>query len=102
MSDGVRLGVCLPSMSRKLPRFDAHYEKVEDQRKLAKILLETGGPAPPPTRVAGARSGGDERALRGLPAIGRGVSGTMPGTDPVQAVLNPRWRVSKAGNRRPR
>lgn len=84
----------------KLPRFDAVRERVEDEQKLAAILLETGEEAPP-KRVAGARSGGDERALRGLPAIGRGVGGAIPGTDPVQALLKPKWRYSKAGVRRP-
>ena len=57
-----------------------------------------GGDEEPLERVAGARSGGDERALRGLPAIGRGVSGTMPGTDPVQAA--PPQRVALLEGRR--
>lgn len=39
-------------------------------------------PGPP-----GARSGeGDERRLRGIPAIGRGVSGEIPGTRPDRVV----------------
>ena len=65
---------------------DGPYERIEDAEKLAAILLETGEPAPP-KRTAGATSGGDERALRGLPAVGRGVSGAIQGTDPVKAVV---------------
>lgn len=31
-------------------------------------------------------AGGDSRALRGIPAVGRGVSGQIAGTQPEQAV----------------
>jgi hypothetical protein len=39
-----------------------------DERKLARILIETGEPAP---SAAGATAGGDERRLCGIPAISR-------------------------------
>ncbi len=32
-------------------------------------------------------AGGDSRRLRGIPAIGRGVDGSIPGTDPLEAYL---------------
>lgn len=34
------------------------------------------------TRPSFATAGGDERKLRGIPAIGRGVPGCIPGTSP--------------------
>lgn len=68
-------------MSQTLRRFDAHYERIQDQRKLARILLETGEAAPTTTRP-GATAGGDERKLRGIPAIGRGVTGAINHTVP--------------------
>ena len=36
---------------------------------------------------AGATAGGDGRRLRGIPAVSRGTSGAIPGTDPLRAVL---------------
>jgi len=59
--------------------------EAEQAADLAKILCETES-AEPPT-AAGTTSGGDEARLRGLPAIGRGVSGAIPGTSPVGAVM---------------
>ncbi len=85
----------LADVSRSLPRFNTYHEKAADQRKLTKILAEATDEAAPPKRVAGARSGGDEKALRGLPAIGRGVSGVIPGTSPLHAVIHNEMRVSK-------
>jgi hypothetical protein len=60
---------------------DAHNERL-----LAKILLETGEAAPPAT-VIQATLAGDSSRLRGLPAIARGVSGAIPGTQPERALL---------------
>lgn len=34
------------------------------------------------TRISIATAGGDEQKLRGIPAIGRGVPGHIPGTSP--------------------
>lgn len=68
---------------QRLPRFlDT---RLDDERRLARILLETGDEAPP--SATGSTSGGDPARLRGLPAVGRGVSGTMPGTGPLAALI---------------
>jgi hypothetical protein len=67
-------------MSHTLKRFHANQEHIDDERKLARILLETGEHAP--TKIGHATAGGDERRLRGIPAIGRGVQGAINGTRP--------------------
>ena len=41
----------------------------------------------PVTSSAGATAAGDERRLRGIPAIGRATSGAVSGSDPVRALL---------------
>lgn len=66
-------------MSQILRRFNQAMERVEDERKLGRILQETGET---PKSVARATLAGDPRRLRGIPVIARGVSGTSPGTDP--------------------
>ena len=63
-------------MSRPLPRY---LDQPDFEQKLARILIDVGEPAPP---KQGATAGGDERKLRGIPAIGRGVAGAVPGTAP--------------------
>jgi hypothetical protein len=46
-------------------------------------LLEETGELPSDARAAaGATAAGDPRRLRGIPAIGRGCSGAIPGTRP--------------------
>ena len=45
-----------------------------------RIALETS--TTPEVGVKGATAGGDERKLRGIPAIGRGVTGAISGTVP--------------------
>lgn len=70
-------------MSRILPRFTD--TRLQDEAKLARILLETGEPAPPPTAQR-ATLPGDTRRLRGIPVAG-GATGTSPGTDPLAALL---------------
>lgn len=49
-------------------------------RQTARIALETSTDLPPITNRA--TPAGDERKLRGIPAIGRGVQGAIPGTRP--------------------
>jgi hypothetical protein len=69
-----------------LPRFtDRELMEREQAAKLAEILLEVGESAPP--EVSSHAIGGDRDRLRGLPAVGPGISGTSPGTDPVRALL---------------
>lgn len=70
-------------MSRPLPRY---LDPDDFQQKLARILLETGEPAPP-TTVTKATLSGDTRRLRGIPAIGYGVAGASPGTNPLTELL---------------
>ena len=75
-------------MQQRLPRYlDEAHERLEWQAKLARILVEVGEPAPAPRAFRGVTSGGDERRLRGLPAISRGTSGAVAGTDPLRALL---------------
>ena len=71
-------------MSRPLPRYTNTH--LEDERKLARILLETGEPAPI-TTVTKATLPGDTRRLRGIPVAG-GACGTSPGTDPYHATAH--------------
>lgn len=49
-------------------------------RERARIALETS--TIEATTITSATAGGDERRLRGIPAIGRGVAGHIPGTRP--------------------
>jgi hypothetical protein len=72
-----------------LPRFYRRQEELEDERKLAQILLESGGSL---DEVAGPKlvNGADGHhwaRMRGLPLISKGVRGTMTGTDPLGALL---------------
>lgn len=50
----------------------------------ARLLREAEADADPaaPLRDGPATAGGDPRRLRGIPAIGRSVSGAIRGTDP--------------------
>jgi hypothetical protein len=57
-----------------------------DEQRLAAILLELGEEAPP-AGWTGATAPGDRRRLRGIPAVSRGTSGAIAGTDPVRALL---------------
>jgi hypothetical protein len=61
--------------TQRLAALDAHNAKL-----LARVARETGQTL---TRQhPGATAGGDTRALRGIPAIGRGVTGAITGTNP--------------------
>lgn len=64
-----------------LPRYT--HNRLEDERKIARLILETGGGTPdPPRTVARATLAGDPRRLRGIPAIGYSVTGATPGSTP--------------------
>lgn len=68
-------------MPQILARFNRVQQKQEDLAKVERIVNET--PETTVVAVVAARSAeGDPRRLRGLPAIGRGVSGAIPGTAP--------------------
>jgi hypothetical protein len=60
-------------------------EATRNAALLAQLALEDG--APRFTRPAQATDAADERTLRGIPAIGRNVSGAIPGTRPDKASL---------------
>lgn len=64
-------------LAQTLPRFQAEHERVSDERKLAKILLETGTALPDVN--ARATAPGDTRKLRGIPAHANGVTGVITG-----------------------
>lgn len=73
-------------MSHPLPRFSAQSEHIADERKIARILLESQS-AELPASVARATLPGDTRRLRGIPICARGVGGVSPGTNPLAALL---------------
>jgi hypothetical protein len=71
-----------------LPRFHRRQLEREDERRLAQLLLETAVDEREPVRlVRRSADGHDPARLRGLPAIGRNVSGSTVHTDPVRALL---------------
>ncbi len=70
-----------------LPRFYARQERIERERRIAQIVLESGG-AELPAPVARATAAGDRSRLRGIPVqCARGVTGAIPGSDPVRSLL---------------
>ncbi len=73
-------------MTQILPRFYKALEAIEDERLVARIVLEAG-PSEQPQTIAKATLPGDTRRLRGIPCVARGVSGVSPGTDPLAHVL---------------
>lgn len=71
-------------MSHILPRFNAAMTAIEDARKIGRILEESGAMMAP-LAIRGT-AGGDDRRLRGIPVVARGVSGVSPGTHPLTAI----------------
>ena len=73
-----------------LPRFYVRQQQAEAERKIAKAILEAGdapdGNGSMPLRRSA--DGHDPARLRGLPAIGRNVSGARVDADPVRALLS--------------
>ncbi len=60
-----------------------HHQQCVDQAALmVEIVRDLNLDDPYPVIATGVTAGGDERRLRGIPAIGRGVSGAIPGTKP--------------------
>lgn len=56
----------------------------QNARLMVDIARDTATSDEPIRSARGATAGGDERKLRGIPAIGRGVAGAIPGTSPHQ------------------
>jgi hypothetical protein len=74
---------------RVLPRFRSEADEETRQKRIAAIVLESGEPAPI-RRPTDATTPGDQRQLRGIPVVGRGVGGTSPGSDPLAEILRDR------------
>lgn len=72
-------------MSLILPRFNAALQRIEDERKIGRILRESQVAEVPKT-VARATLPGDTRRLRGIPVVARGVRGASPGTHPSDSL----------------
>jgi hypothetical protein len=70
----------------RFPRSYRRQLEAADRAKIEAILRELGDDDEPAT-AAGATARGDGRRLRGIPAVGRGTSSTMPGTDPLRELL---------------
>lgn len=68
-----------------LPRFNAAMNAIEDERKVARAVLESVDTSS--TSISKATAPGDNRRLRGIPCVSRGVAGVSPGTDPLAAVI---------------
>ncbi len=51
-------------------------------KQMARIAQDTATSDTPIRSAKGATAGGDERRLRGIPAIGRGVAGAIAGSSP--------------------
>jgi hypothetical protein len=76
--------VAVAAMAKLLPRFEPESDDpleqllAESEAREERMRLEV---------AAGVTASGDWARLRGLPAIGRGVSGAIPGTRPEIALL---------------
>ena len=73
-------------MAQPLPRAFRLQLQAEDTAKIDSILREVGDVGEP-SCSPGQTAAGDERRLRGIPAIGRETSGAVSGSDPVRALL---------------
>jgi hypothetical protein len=67
-----------------LPRFlESHATRADHARKLERVVRESGGNI---RELKMAHTAADGRTLRGIPAIGRGCSGAIFGTNPAHVV----------------
>jgi hypothetical protein len=73
---------------RAVPTFSLAQKHAELHAQQARLLAKLAREAAPDVPMrSGATAGGDPSRLRGLPAIGRGSSGAVRGTDPERALL---------------
>lgn len=86
--------------ARLLPR---HRNPLADRRAMERAqagallaALEANPTASLPLRHALTKPG-DKDALRGLPAVARGVPGVQPGTDPLREVLRKERQAERRG-----
>lgn len=63
---------------------------LQEAERVAKIMAQLARETDGPMRVSSPRPAGDERTLRGIPAIGRSVAGAIPGTSPESFLLSDR------------
>ena len=77
------------SVPQLLPRIYRQMQAMEDERRLAKVLLEAGDEVPEQNSTPRTRrtNGHDPARLRGLPEVGRNVTGATVHTNPVGALL---------------
>lgn len=66
-------------VSQPLRRWQAHTERNDDYAKIRRITREASERH---VVIGHATAGGDQRRLRGIPAIARGVTGAINGTAP--------------------
>lgn len=83
--DGLQVGVYVRAVPQPLPRSYRRQEQERDAAKVARIVAYVEATEPP--RAERATAAGDSRRLRGMPTVGRGTSGAIPGTNPVGALL---------------
>ena len=75
-------------MADILPRFYRRQQQIDDARKVARIILETGcSYEEAGGKLVNGADGHNWQRMRGLPIVARGVRGTAPGTDPLGALL---------------
>ena len=72
-------------MPQPLPRTYASRQRELDRAKVDKIIKQT---EPELASTGGATAPGDSRRLRGIPAVSRGTSGAITGTDPARALFS--------------
>lgn len=68
-----------------LPRFSATRRELD--RKVARIILETGAGLPPVEMKDRRVFKAEAAELRGIPVQARGVGGVSPGSDPLRHVI---------------
>jgi hypothetical protein len=77
---------------QRLPHYLAFEEKLRDAERIAAILLETEAETAPEANghkpLRASADGHRKDRMRGFPIIAKGVSGTMPGTDPLRHLLS--------------
>lgn len=72
--------------SQPLPRFlETQATRKDHAQKLERIARDTNSNV---TKIRAQHTAADGRTLRGIPAIGRGVAGCIPGQNPEQIT----WR----------
>lgn len=89
-------------MSRStIPRHIRAAQRAADIAKIENIISSTGDREPTQKRQAkqtGYRSGeGDRQRLRAIPVITEAIGGTIPGTDPLQHVIDEEERLERQG-----